>query len=62
QLFYLQSRGITEELGRQLVVRGFFVDVLDKVTDADLRRDVIRRIEERIGMDAIEQQLTEVDA
>jgi len=44
------------------VVRGFFVDVLDKVTDADLRRDVIRRIEERIGMDAIEQQLTEVDA
>ena len=62
QLFYLQSRGITEELARQLVVRGFFVDVLDKVTDADLRRDVIRRIEERIGMDAIEQQLTEVDA
>jgi Fe-S cluster assembly protein SufD len=62
QLFYLQSRGITEELARQLVVRGFFVDVLDKVTDADLRRDVIRRIEERIGMDAIEQQLTEVNA
>ena len=31
------------------------------VTDAHLRRDVIRRIEERIGMDAIEQQLTEVD-
>ena len=44
------------------MVRGFFVDVLDKVTDADLRRDVIWRIEERIGMDAIEQQLTEVDA
>ena len=62
QLFYLQSRGISEELARQLVVRGFFVDVLDKVTDADLRRDVIRRIEERIGMDAFEQQLMEVDA
>ena len=62
QLFYLQSRGISEELARQLVVRGFFVDVLDKVKDADLRRDVIRRIEERIGMDAIEQRLTEVNA
>ena len=49
-------------MARQLVVRGFFVDVLDKVTDADLRRDVIRRIEERIGMDAFEQQLIEVDA
>ena len=49
-------------MARQLVVRGFFVDVLDKVTDTDLRSDVIRRIEERIGMDAIEQKLTEVDA
>ena len=50
QLFYLQSRGIPEELARQLVVRGFFVDVLDKVADEGLRSDVLRRIEERIGM------------
>lgn len=50
QLFYLQSRGIPEELARQLVVRGFFVDVLDKVADGQLRSDVLRRIEERIGM------------
>lgn len=50
QLFYLQSRGIPQDLARQLVVRGFFVDVLDKVSDADLREDVLRRIEERIGM------------
>lgn len=50
QLFYLQSRGIPEELARQLVVRGFFVDVLDKVADLELRSDVLRRIEERIGM------------
>lgn len=50
QLFYLQSRGIPEELARQLVVRGFFVDVLDKVADEQLRADVLQRIEERIGM------------
>ncbi len=50
QLFYLQSRGIPETLARQLVVRGFFVDVLDKVADQQLRADVQRRIEERIGM------------
>ncbi len=50
QLFYLQSRGIPESLARQLVVRGFFVDVLDKVSDVQLRADVLRRIEERIGM------------
>ena len=52
QLFYLQSRGIPEDLARQLVVRGFFVDVLDKVADEELRADVLRRIEERIGMEA----------
>ncbi len=52
QLFYLQSRGIPENLARQLVVRGFFVGVLDKVADEELRADVLRRIEERIGMEA----------
>ncbi|MEY2990392.1 MAG: hypothetical protein RLZZ163_1308 [Actinomycetota bacterium] len=54
QLFYLQSRGIPETLARQLVVRGFFVDVLDKVADEQLRADVLRRIEERIGMQSWE--------
>lgn len=57
QLFYLQSRGIPEVLARQLVVRGFFVDVLDKVADAELRSDILRRIEERIGMDALDAHI-----
>lgn len=59
QLFYLESRGIPENLARQLVVRGFFVDVLTKVTDTRLRDDVLRRIEERIGMEALEEQIAE---
>ncbi|HEV8025593.1 MAG TPA: SufD family Fe-S cluster assembly protein [Candidatus Nanopelagicales bacterium] len=62
QLFYLQSRGIPEELARQLVVRGFFVEVLDKVSDEQLRADVLRRIEERIGMESWEVERAEVDA
>lgn len=57
QLFYLQSRGIPEVLARQLVVRGFFVEVLDKVANEELRADVLRRIEERIGMDVLDAQL-----
>ena len=60
QLFYLQSRGIPEDLARQLVVRGFFVEVLDKVADEQLRADVLLRIEERIGMQSWE--LDEVSA
>ena len=31
QLFYLQSRGISEEVARRLVVRGFFTEVLQKI-------------------------------
>jgi len=31
QLFYLQSRGIPEDLARRLVVRGFFADLLGKI-------------------------------
>ena len=30
QLFYLQARGIPEDEARRLVVRGFFVDVIDR--------------------------------
>lgn len=61
QLFYLESRGIPESLARQLVVRGFFVDVLDKVADPVLRADILRRIEERIGMEALDEALHQLE-
>lgn len=50
QLFYLQSRGIPEDLARHLVVRGFFVDVLAMIGDETLRREVLTGLEARIGM------------
>ncbi len=50
QLFYLQSRGIPESIARQLVVRGFFVDVLNRVNDQALRANLMERIEMRLGM------------
>lgn len=50
QLFYLESRGIPEGLARQLVVRGFFVDVLARISDESLRREVLGSIESRIGI------------
>ncbi|MCF8550807.1 MAG: SufD family Fe-S cluster assembly protein [Candidatus Nanopelagicales bacterium] len=54
QLFYLQARGIPEMVARQLVVRGFFVDVLNKLNDPVLSEDLMRRIENRLGMDTHE--------
>jgi Fe-S cluster assembly protein SufD len=50
QLFYLKSRGIPENLARQLVVRGFFVDVLAKIGDETLRQEVLCGLEVRLGM------------
>ncbi len=50
QLFYLQSRGIPESLARQLVVRGFFVDVLARISSAEWQEKVLQRISDRLGM------------
>jgi Fe-S cluster assembly protein SufD len=48
QLFYLQSRGITEDEARRLVVRGFLVEIVQQIGVASL--------EERLNA-AIEQEL-----
>ena len=51
QLFYLQARGIPEKVARQLVVRGFFVDVLSRLGSTHWRDMVLGRIAHRLGMD-----------
>jgi Fe-S cluster assembly protein SufD len=53
QLFYLMARGIPEREARKLVVRGFFVELINKIPVAELR--------ERLG-DAIEARLAEAGA
>jgi len=51
QLFYLMSRGIPETVARQLVVRGFFADVLARLGMAELQADIVGRIAARLGLD-----------
>ena len=50
QLFYLQARGIPEQIARQLVVHGFFADVLGRVGSDMWRDDLIGRIDARLGL------------
>ncbi|HKR50801.1 MAG TPA: Fe-S cluster assembly protein SufD [Pseudonocardiaceae bacterium] len=45
QLFYLTSRGIPAELARRLVVRGFFGEILQKITVAQVRERLEAAIE-----------------
>jgi Fe-S cluster assembly protein SufD len=49
QLFYLQSRGIPEDEARRLVVRGFFVDVIERIGLPELQRQLMTEIEARLG-------------
>ena len=55
QLFYLQSRGIPEETARQLVVRGFFVDVLARIPSVEWRAAMLDRIASRLGLVALDE-------
>ena len=62
QLFYLQSRGITERLARQLVVRGFFVDVLARIPSTEWRELILARIANRLGMtDIVGEDVDDVE-
>jgi len=45
QLFYLTSRGIPTDLARRLVVRGFFGEVLSKITVPEVRERLEAAIE-----------------
>jgi len=45
QLFYLTSRGIPIEQARRLVVRGFFGEILQKITVAEIRERLTAAIE-----------------
>ena len=49
QLFYLRSRGITEEAARRLVVRGFFADVIQQIGVPKIERDLVQAIEKALG-------------
>lgn len=52
QLFYLQSRGISEDEAKRLVVRGFFADIIREIPLADLRDEVTAAIEEELASTA----------
>jgi Fe-S cluster assembly protein SufD len=53
QLFYLQSRGIPEDAARRLVVRGFFGEILSKITLPDLRERLEAAIEAELAVTGI---------
>jgi Fe-S cluster assembly protein SufD len=49
QLFYLMSRGISEDEARKLVVRGFFAELINKIPVEELRARLGDTIEARLA-------------
>ena len=54
QVFYLQSRGIPLETARQLVVRGFFAEVLGRIGNQFWRDELLAKISSRLGIESLE--------
>ena len=48
-LFYLMSRGIPEDVARQLVVRGFFNEVIQKIQVPEIEDVLNERIEDELS-------------
>ncbi len=49
QLFYLQSRGITEEEARRLVVLGFLSEIVQKIGEPALEARLLSALEDELG-------------
>lgn len=54
QLFYLQARGIPADVATQLVVRGFFADVIARLGLPEWERHLLERIDNELGFVAAE--------
>ena len=53
QLFYLQSRGIPEDVARRLVVRGFFTEVLAKIGVPEVTEHTAGIVEQELAIAGI---------
>ncbi|WP_296664766.1 Fe-S cluster assembly protein SufD [Demequina sp.] len=55
QMFYLRSRGISEEEARKLVVRGFFADLIREIGVPAVEAGLMRQIE--LELEHVEEEL-----
>ena len=49
QMFYLQARGLPAHVARQLIIRGFFTDLLDRVGDEALAERLLAALDEAMA-------------
>ncbi|MGH3447797.1 MAG: Fe-S cluster assembly protein SufD [Nocardioidaceae bacterium] len=62
QLFYLQSRGLTEDEARRLVVHGFFADVVHRIHIPDVEQRLLAAVERELAQTVGANPVAEVGA
>ena len=50
QLFYLCSRGISPEVARRLVIRGFFNEIVSKLANETIEERLMNRIDSELSL------------
>ena len=50
QLFYLMSRGITEEESRRLIVHGFFNDIIRRIGVPQIEKKLYEQVERELEL------------
>ncbi|OLT30354.1 Fe-S cluster assembly protein SufD [Nocardiopsis sp. CNR-923] len=48
-LFYLRSRGIPEDEARRLVIRGYFLELINRIPVEDLREEIMAKVERKLA-------------
>ena len=48
-LFYLESRGVPKDVAKRLIVFGFFQEVLEQITFAELRDELVAAVEKKVA-------------
>ncbi len=59
QLFYLESRGITQDEARRLVVRGFFADIVNRIGVTEVQDHLMAAIDTELSLSMGRPTLTE---
>ena len=49
QMFYLESRGLDEEVARSLVVEGFLQSLLERLGEGTVREEIAAKLEARLA-------------
>lgn len=51
KIFYLKTRGISEEKAKALLIAGFAADIIDNIKIEDIKNDLKSQIYEKLGLD-----------